>query len=101
MEFSFIRNKLNNGYITIVDPSSKPRILCFKNKTSAKVCLKHLATFRAKYGTWPSMDLTSPSTRVVNKEKFKKRKQEDVEKYLEIETMEINELNEIGLSTNA
>lgn len=100
MEFNFIRNKINHGYITIVDPSSKPRVLCFKNKTSANVCLKHLARFRAKHGTWPSMDLTSPSVMVVNKKNFKKRSPIEIEKYLEIDTMEIKDVDEIGITTN-
>lgn len=100
MEFNFVRNKINNGYITLVDPKSKPRILCFKTKPTATICLKHLAKFKADYGIWPPMDLSSNKVNIVNKEKSNKRNVLEFENQLEINTLDIEELNEIGLTTN-
>ena len=101
MEFNFIRHRVNNGYMSIIDPCSKPRVLCFKHKTSAKVCMNHMATFKAKHGMWPSVDLSQHSIEIVNKEvKHNKSTVEEIESELDIDTLDIHELNEIGSTTN-
>lgn len=101
MEFHFIRLKPTNGLVTIIDPKMKPRYMCFKNRISADLCVKHIAQFRAKYGIWPQMDLSSGPSNIKSPLMFKKRKPAEVEKFMEIETMDWDKLMSVGKMANA
>jgi len=101
MEFHFIRMKPNNGYVTIVDPKKKPRMMCFKNKLDARKCVRHIAYFRSKYGVWPNMDLSDPDTKINSPIKFKKRKPSEIARYMDIETLYMEDLERLSLSANA
>lgn len=101
MEFHFIRMKPNNGYVTIVDPKKKPRMMCFKKKMDARKCVRHIAYFRSKYGVWPNMDLSEPDTKINSPIQFKKRKPGEIARYMDIDTLYMEDLERLSLSANA
>ena len=101
MNFHFIRMKPNNGYITIIDPKKKPRMMCFKEKKDARTCIEQISAFRSKYGIWPNMDLSDPDTKINSPTKFKKRTPKDIASYMEIESLSIADLQLVSMSANA
>ena len=101
MEFHFIRMKTNNGYVTVVDPKKKPRMMCFKNKVDAHKCVRHISYFRSKYGVWPNMDLSDPNTKIISPVKFKTRTPDQIAAYMDIETLYMDDLERLSLSANA
>lgn len=100
MNFHLVRNKINKGLITINDVKGNSRFLCFKEKHTASVCIKHMSKFRSTYGTWPIIDLSKPNTKIKSKPFIKKRSSSDFEKYLLIETLGEEELAYLGLVSN-
>lgn len=88
MEYNFIRLKPNNTYVTITDPSSKPRLLCFNSKNATNKAITDLCNFRSKYGYWPNIDLSKESEKIVPKKSFKKRSALELLDFLEIYSLD-------------
>lgn len=65
MTYHFIRHKPSGGLLTMVDPTSKPMYMCFKNKICAERCKKHLAHFKSNHGVWPVINLSNETTQVI------------------------------------
>ena len=55
----------------MVDPVGKPRIVTFKDRSTADNAVRYMARFMAKHGEWPIMDLSPDSNlnKVTKKEK--------------------------------
>jgi len=63
MDFHFIG--INSGsYATIIDSNEKPRFICFKNVKCAKKYATYISEHKAKFGTWPEVNLSTPSIKV-------------------------------------
>ena len=58
-------------FLTMVDPVGKPRIVTFKDRSTADNAVRYMARFMAKHGEWPIMDLSPDSNlnKVTKKEK--------------------------------
>ena len=48
-------------FLTMVDPVGKPRIVTFKDRSTADNAVRYMARFMAKHGEWPIMDLSPDS----------------------------------------
>ena len=48
-------------FLTMVDPVGKPRVVTFKDRSTADNAVRYMARFMAKHGEWPIMDLSPES----------------------------------------
>ena len=101
MEFHFIKLNVNGTYLTLVDPLSKPRYICFSDRTRARECVNYVSLFRSKYGVWPCFDMSKRSRKLESNTHVKQRTPEQVKRYLDIETYDFNTIDRIASRTNA
>jgi hypothetical protein len=100
MEFHFVKLNVNGTYLRLVDPSSKPRYMCFAEKPVADQCVQYVADFRSRHGIWPSFDMSSSNRKIETKLDAKPRTPEQVSRYLELETYDFHTIDEIACRTN-
>ena len=63
MEFHFI--SISSGAsATILDSNEKPRFICFKDRVCAKKYAGYISEHKAKFGTWPEVNLSTPFVKV-------------------------------------
>ena len=99
MEFYFVKLNVNGTYLSLVDPTSKPRFMCFPDQDSADKCVKYVSNFRSKYGTWPCFDM-SRGKRKLESPSVKYRTPEQVQRYMEIESYDYNIIDKMAGRTN-
>ena len=92
MEFTFIKFKYLNKYVSMVDPHNKSRILTFNSNSLAKSSIRKISEFRTEYGVWPEMNLTQEIYNYNYKKPSKKRIVSDIEKFFVLDTMNETEL---------
>jgi hypothetical protein len=100
MEFHFVKLNVNGTYLRLVDPSSKPRYMCFAEKPVADQCVQYVADFRSRHGIWPSFDMSSSNRKIETKLDAKPRTPEQVSRYLELETYDFHTIDEIASRAN-
>ena len=100
MEFHFVKLNVNGTYLSLVDPSSKPRYMCFAEKPVADRCVQYVADFRSRHGIWPSFDMSNSNRKIETKLDAKPRTPEQVSRYLELETYDFHTIDEIASRTN-
>ena len=64
MDFHFIKLNYNGTYLSLVDPNSKSRFVCFAEKGIAMKCVDYSAEFRARNRIWPCLDMTSENKKL-------------------------------------
>lgn len=63
MEFHFI--SISSGAsATIIDGRNNPRFICFKDRVCAKKYAGYISEHKAKFGTWPEVNLSTPFVKV-------------------------------------
>lgn len=92
MEFTFVKFKYLNKYVSMVDPHNKSRILTFKTKPLAKYSINKISEFRSEYGVWPELNLTQDMHNCRSKKQLKKRTPLEISEFFEIDTMNQEEL---------
>jgi len=99
MNFHLVKLNYKGTYLSIVDPKSKPRFVCFTEKGLAKKYINYAAEFRAKNRIWPCLDMTNEfrklETRVVDKPRT-----EQVKRFLDIESFDLGTLDKLATKTN-
>ena len=100
MEFHFVKLNVNGTYLSLVDPTSKTRFICFAEKDKAQDCVNYVSLFRSKYGVWPAFDM-SRGQRQLSATSVKLRTPEQVSRYLEIESYDFNTIDRIASRTNS
>ncbi len=100
MEFHFVKLNVNGTYLSLVDPAMKPRFVCFSSHETANKCVKYVSTFRSKHGVWPCFDM-SKGQRKLESSSVKTRTPEQVNRYLDIETYDMNTIDRIARRTNS
>lgn len=98
MEYQFIKF-YRGGYVTIIDPNLKPRILCFGNDIQTQKCISYLSNYRSKFGRWPHIDLSKKLHKIEISEKIKKRTPDEVALYINPVMKSENDLSELSLLT--
>lgn len=63
MEFHFINLK-SGGAATILDGRENPRFICFKDLYHANKYAAYICEHKAKFGTWPIVNLSTPFVKV-------------------------------------
>jgi hypothetical protein len=102
MDFHFIKLNYNGTYLSLVDPKSKSRFVCFAEKDMAMKCIDYSADFRARNRIWPSLDMSSENRKLERMEhvKFPYGSPRIIKRSLEIETLDFNTLDKIACRTN-
>ena len=99
MEFHFVKLNVNGTYLSLVDPSHKPRYICFQDMLLADKCLDYVSMFRSKHGVWPSFNM-SRKRRKLESVSIKKRTPEQVKRYLNIDTYDFKTIDMIATRSN-
>lgn len=63
MEFHFITIK-SGGSSTILDANQRSRFICFRDRKEAKKYAGYIAEHKARFGTWPEVNLSKPSVKI-------------------------------------
>jgi len=102
MEFHFIKLNYNGTYLSLVDPRSKSRFVCFAEKSVAMKCLDYSADFRARNRIWPSLDMSSENRKLELKEEieFPYGPPRIIKRALEIETFDFDTMDQLSSRTN-
>lgn len=97
MNYSFIKIIPRGNYLTLIDPKSNPRYMCFANKEDAINCITYISTFRSEYGYFPHIDLTKNKQRqkINSIVSFKKRTPKVISNMLSIETVNQTHLDDV------
>lgn len=101
MDFHFVKLNVNGTYLSLVDPTSKPRFICFSEKEKAYDCINYVASFRSRYGVWPCFDMSRGQRTLQSNTTVKLRTPEQVKRYLDLETYDFNTIDRIATRTNA
>lgn len=63
MDFHFI--SIHSGAsATIIDAEDRPRFICFKDRRHANKYATYICEHKAKFGTWPTVNLSTPFIKV-------------------------------------
>ena len=102
MDFHFIKLNYNGTYLTLVDPNSKPRFVCFAEKEVAMTCIDYAAGFRARNRIWPSLDMSSPNSKLEIKEEiqFPYGTPKIIKRSLQIESYDLGTIDLLARKTN-
>ena len=102
MQFHFLKLTYNDTYLSLVDPNSKSRFVCFAEKDVAMKCLNYSADFRARNRIWPSLDMSSNNRKLeLNEEvQFPYGPPRVIKRSLEIESFDFHTLDKISSRTN-
>ena len=88
-------------FLTMVDPVGKPRIVTFKDRSTADNAVRYMSRFMAKHGEWPIMDL-SPDSNLNKVTKKEKPGDPDTEALmLDVVEYEQDDIERMAMSTNA
>lgn len=103
MDFHFIKLNYNGTYLSLVDPNSKPRFVCFSERDSAKKCIKYMSEFRSRNRMWPSLDMSHSNRKLeLNEDEifFPYGSPQMIKRSLEIESFDFATLDRISSRTN-
>lgn len=101
MNYQFVKINTTNTYSTLIDPSHRPRYICFKDKDASVVFIKYLTNFRSKYGIWPVLDMSKPVDMIKSKVHFKERTPEELEEYISLIDYKYESLYKFSKQTGA
>ena len=100
MTYHLIQMKPTKTYLSIVDPNKKSRFVCFSDTKTANVFIDYVTLFRSKHGHWPSMDMSNSVTVIRSKSLIKKRTQEELKKYLDLQNFDYDKIDKMAKCTN-
>ena len=101
MDYHFVRMRISDAYLSLVDPRCKTRFMCFKEKYLAEKCINYVSTFKGKYGIWPVFDMSSNCKKEIVSSNIKIRNPDDVKQFLDIVTYDYETIEKISSRTNA
>ena len=100
MAFHFIKLNVNGTHLSLVDPSSKSRFVCFPDVQNANKCVDYVSSFRSRHGVWPSFDMSKETRKMKSVAEAKARTPEEIRRYLEIETHDFNTIDKMASRSN-
>lgn len=100
MEFHFIKLNVNGTHLSLVDPSSKSRFVCFPDVQNANKCVDYVSSFRSRHGVWPSFDMSKETRKIKSVAEANARTPEEIRRYLEIETYDFNTIDRMASRSN-
>jgi len=100
MEFHFIKLNVNGAHLSLVDPSSKSRFVCFSDVNNANKCVDYVAKFRSTHGVWPSFDMSQEKRKIKSVTGVKLRTPEEVKRYIDIESYDFYTIDRMACRAN-
>lgn len=100
MAFHFIKLNVNGTHLSLVDPSSKSRFICFPDRNNANLCVDYVASFRSRHGVWPSIDMSLEKRKIKSAIGVKLRTPEEIKRYIEIESYDFNTIDRMANRCN-
>lgn len=100
MEFHFIKLNVNGTHLSLVDPSSKSRFVCFPDVQNANKCVDYVSSFRSRHGVWPSFDMSKETRKIKSVAEANARTPEEIRRYIEIETYDFNAIDRMASRSN-
>ncbi len=98
MEFHFV-GIVSGGSATIIDGRDKPRFICFKDRHSATKYATYISEHKAKFGTWPMVNLGTPFIKVKYSEGHIPTDAENYMNLLEITHRDRDDLDNMSIMT--
>ena len=100
MDFHFIKLNHNGTYLSLVDPKSKSRFVCFSDQDMAMKCVDYAAEFRARNRIWPSLDMSSANRKLEKEDSatFPYGSPKMIKRSLEIDSFDLNTIDIIASS---
>ena len=99
MNFHLVKLNYKGTYLSLVDPKSKPRFICFSEMENAKKYIDYAAEFRAKNRIWPCLDMTS-DRRLLEIKTSPHGRPEQIKRFLDVESFDIGTLDKLASKTN-
>lgn len=100
MDFHFIKLNVNSTHLSLVDPSSKSRFVCFADLNTTNNCVDYVSSFRSRHGVWPSLDMSRERRKLKSLTDVKSRTPEEIRRYLEIESYDFNTIDRMASRSN-
>lgn len=100
MDFHFIKLNVNSTHLSLVDPSSKSRFVCFTDLNTTNNCVDYVSSFRSRHGVWPSLDMSRERRKLKSLTDVKTRTPEEIRRYLEIESYDFNTIDRMASRSN-
>ena len=102
MEFHFVKLIHNGTFLSLVDPSLKPRFICFVDRAVTNECIDYMADFRSRNRIWPSFDMSGDQRKLKMGErvKFPYGTPRIIKRSLHIDTYDLNTIDILAKKTN-
>ena len=100
MEFHFVKLNVNGTYLSLVDPTSKSRFICFTEVEAAERCIDYACTFKSTHGKWPCFDMSEPRKKIQTDTSVKLKSVQQLKRHLEIETYDFATIDQIARRSN-
>ena len=100
MEFHFVKLNVNGTYLSLVDPASKSRFVCFTDKQLASQCIDYVCTFKSTHGVWPCFDMSQARRKIQSNTNVKLKTVQQLKRYLEVETYDFSTIDQIAKRSN-
>lgn len=102
MEFHFVKLIHNGTFLSLVDPSLKPRFICFVDRAVTNECIDYMADFRSRNRIWPSFDMSGDQRKLKmgGRVKFPYGTPRIIKRSLHIETFDLNTIDILAKKTN-
>lgn len=100
MEFHFIKLNVNGTHLSLVDPTSKSRFVCFTDLNNANKCVDYVSSFRSKYGVWPSLDMSEKKRKIRGVTDVKARTPEEIKRFIGIESYDFDTIDRMASRSN-
>jgi len=99
-DYHLIQMRPTKTYLSLVDPNKKPRFVCFRDTKTAYTFVDYVTCFRSKHGHWPMMDMSHRVATVRSGVGFKYRTPEELKKYLDLQSFDYENIDEMAKRTN-
>ena len=98
MEFHFVGIR-SGGAATIIDGRDRPRFICFQDRQYAKKYARYMSEHKAKFGTWPAVNLGTPFVKVKLADGHIPTDPEDYMNLLEVVHKDRDDLDNMSIMT--
>ena len=102
MEFHFVKLIHYGTFLSLVDPSLKPRFICFTERDVTNKCIDYMAEFRNRNRIWPSFDMSGDRSKlkIGQQVKFPYGTPKIIKRSLQIESYDLGTIDLLARKTN-
>lgn len=97
--FHAVQFKVTKGFVTMIDPDDKPRMLTFKDREIAEKYVSYLSRFRHAHGMFPTLDLTKKTVYIRSNRSKRRIAEENIRRRLSVVDLYESDLDSIALKS--